>query len=547
MAIFSRKRAVSAPPVAPYPQSIGNQLVDQGVITSDQLEAALREQRRHPRELVDIILALKLCDPEPLLDALSYITGHPAIHLSQMVLDADIVKKLPKTFASSIPAILVDETEEGYYVAVPDPEDLITLDELRTYLPPNHPIHLCHAVREHILAAIDIYYPPEATEELHQEGEAIRLVQSILIQGVRLGASDIHLQPDEHVLRMKFRLDGVLGQDYTLHRDHWAALNVRLKVMSRANISESRRPQSGRFSLTFMGREIDFRVSFHPTLYGENIVIRILDKARSLQCLEELGFMPEDIHLLKRYANHPQGMMIFSGPTGSGKTTSLYALLAYMDSKHKNIMTLEDPVEYEVPSIRQTEVREGGPFSFAEGIRSLLRQDPDVIFVSEIRDPETAQMALRASMTGHLVLATLHATNSFSVPGRLMDLGIHPSLLSGSLLCSVSQRLIRKLCPNCKQVRLLHATDRKYFPDIPHIYQASGCAQCYHTGYRGRMVIAEILPIDDHLEQLIAEGASRARLSQAAPIATLWDKALQKAREGDTSLEEIDRVIGAPL
>jgi type II secretory ATPase GspE/PulE/Tfp pilus assembly ATPase PilB-like protein len=297
------------------------------------------------------------------------------------------------------------------------------------------------------------------------------------------------------------------------------------------------------------GREVDFRLSCHPTIHGENLVLRILDKTQSLRTLDELGFDGKDIDILSRLVHLPQGLIIVSGPTGSGKTTTLYALLSHMDARIRNIMTLEEPVEYYLPNIRQTEIREGGPFRFAEGVRSLLRQDPDVIFISEIRDTETAQMSLRAAMTGHLVLGTIHAQDSLSVPQRLFDLGIAPSMLSGNLIGALAQRLVRQACMVCQYPKILTSEERIRF-DLPsiakHAYQAEGCSACNHTGYQGREAVAEVVLFDENISTLIAEGAPPIALRHAAKSASLWQRGIEKVLDGKTTFSEILRVIGEP-
>ena len=361
-------------------------------------------------------------------------------------------------------------------------------------------------------------------------------METILTQAVKAGASDIHFQPEDQFIRLRYRIDGLLQTEQTFHKQDWSGIAVRLKIMAGLDIAESRRPQSGRFDLRLAGHQVDFRLSTHPTLFGENIVVRLLDKDKSLLRLSELGFSQTHIDYLKKVSSLPQGMIIVSGPTGSGKTTSLYALFAEMDSRNRNIMTLEEPVEYHLPGIRQTEIKEGGIISFADGVRSILRQDPDVIFIGEIRDEATAKMALRSAMTGHLVIATVHSYDCYGVPARLVDLGLQPSLLAGHILCAVSQRLVRKICPACQaspipnEFRNMDSKIRTERPECTQEYLRTqesaifekqiskgagyGCEDCHQTGYKGRSAVVEILPFDDEIDQITANGANRSLIKQ---------------------------------
>lgn len=532
----------------PQRSRTGEWLVAQKWITPDQLSVALKEQTRRSKRLGELILDLGFISHNQLLQALSAISGFPFVSLAHQILDLSVVHQIPLEAAQRYQLILFQQDDRGTHIAMADPEDLLALDKVRVLLGPQIVLIPYHATVDEIAQALEICYPQPTVDT--QEGEVVRLVNDLILEAVRLKASDIHLSPTARSIEVHYRQDGLLHQAHTLHKERWSAICVRLKIMGSLDIAESRRPQNGRFSLTFGGREIDFRLACHPTIHGENLVLRILDKTQSLRALDELGFGVEDIETMKRLVQLPQGLIILSGPTGAGKTTTLYALLSHMDALTRNIMTLEEPVEYYLPNIHQTEIREGGPFRFGEGVRSLLRQDPDVIFISEIRDAETAQMALRAAMTGHLVLGTIHARDSYTIPQRLFDLGISPSLLSGNLVAGIAQRLVRRLCEDCRHSKIVTPDERKRFAlaeSATHVHQASGCSSCHQTGYRGREAVAELVLFDEDLSALMAEGGAQGLLRKAGKcrgLSTLWDRGIEKVLAGKTTFAEIDRVIG---
>jgi type II secretory ATPase GspE/PulE/Tfp pilus assembly ATPase PilB-like protein len=529
----------------PKAVKIGEWLVSQNWITTDQLTVALKEQKRSSKRLGELMVDLGFISEGQLLEVLSTLSGLPFVCLAAQLLDTTLVHQLTHDMAMQYQVILFQQDENGIHVAMADPEDLLALDKVRLILGPQRPLIPYHATLNQIAKALEIYYP-QGTIDTH-EGEVVQLINEIILEAVRQKASDIHLSPTAQRVDIYYRQDGLLHLAHTLHKERWSAMSVRLKIMASLDIAESRRPQNGRFSLSFGGREIDFRLSCHPTIHGENLVLRILDKTQFLRPLDELGFGAEDIEILKRLVQRPQGMILLSGPTGAGKTTTLYALLSHMDAVTRNIMTLEEPVEYYIPNIHQTEIREGGPFRFGEGVRSLLRQDPDVIFISEIRDSETAQMALRASMTGHLVLGTIHACDSFTIPQRLQDLGVFPSLLSGNLVAGLAQRLVRRLCEVCRYPKIVTMDERRRFSlpqSVTHVYQAGSCAACLQTGYRGREAVVEMVLFDEDISQGGAPYPLN-RVGKCPGLSTLKNRGLEKVLAGKTTFDEIDRVIGA--
>lgn len=373
-----------------------------------------------------------------------------------------------------------------------------------------------------------------------------------MIDAVKRRASDLHFEPEGAFVRLRYRIDGVLVQIRSLHSDYWPAIVTRLKIMAGMNIAERNRAQDGRFSLAVAGRDVDFRASIHPTVHGENLVLRVLDRSRGLLDIGALGLRDAMMAALKRLVARPQGIMIVTGPTGSGKTTTLYALLGTLDSAKLNIMTLEEPVEYELPWVRQCDLGRTRDMSYADGIRAILRQDPDVLLVGEMRDEETARMAVRAAMTGHRVLTTLHTADALGAIPRLVDLGLRPTLLAGQVVFVLAQRLVRRLCPHCRHWRLPSEEEALLLApagqdrDEVRIPAAEGCPACAHTGYRGRLAIAELLPFSDDIDDLIIAGAGRRAIARKAAengFVPMADDARAKVLAGETSLSEVAGVV----
>ncbi|MDC7717099.1 type II secretion system ATPase GspE [Vogesella sp. DC21W] len=384
---------------------------------------------------------------------------------------------------------------------------------------------------------------PEVEDLLESEGDApiIRMINALLTQALRDGASDIHIEAFEDRSLVRFRLDGTLRDVVTPHRALHAAMVSRLKIMASMDIAEKRLPQDGRISLRLGGRPVDVRVSTLPTSHGERVVLRLLDKEAARLDLATLGMAADILGQVDGLIRQPHGILLVTGPTGSGKTTTLYAALSRLDARHTNIMTVEDPVEYHLDGVGQTQVNAKIDMSFAKALRAILRQDPDVVMIGEIRDLETAQIAVQASLTGHLVLATLHTNDAASAITRLTDMGVEPFLLASSLLGVMAQRLVRRLCPQCKQ---LHPLPLDGEPGVLH-YRPAGCPACSNSGYRGRYGVYELLQVDDTLQKLIHDRASEAELRAHAAscgMRSLRDDGLRWVRGGETSLEEILRV-----
>ncbi|MGI9262976.1 MAG: GspE/PulE family protein, partial [Woeseiaceae bacterium] len=389
-----------------------------------------------------------------------------------------------------------------------------------------------------------------AVENEEYNHPLIRLVDAILADAVKRDASDIHLEPEAGFLRVRYRIDGVLRQVMALHNSYWPGMVVRLKVMAKLNIAETRAPQDGRISLMLAGRPIDFRVACQQTTHGENFVLRVLDRKKGILPLANLNLAKDTLTTLQVMMARPEGIILVTGPTGSGKTTTLYSMLNFRNDESVNIMTLEDPVEYPMSMIRQTSLNEAAKLDFANGIRSMMRQDPDIILVGEIRDEETAEMAFRAAMTGHQVFSTLHTNSALGAIPRLLDIGVKPAIMSGNIIGIVAQRLVRRLCRQCKEAYAPDETEQKLLGKdcrMPLLlYRENGCEDCNFLGFKGRVSVLEVLKINTALDELIARRATRLEMLTAANengFRDLANDAIRHVLAGTTSLSEISRVV----
>ncbi|MDR3054605.1 MAG: Flp pilus assembly complex ATPase component TadA [Zoogloeaceae bacterium] len=554
---------------APLPKKLGEALLDMGLLSSDQLRIALLEQDKSGLPLGKQLVGLGFVSETALRDALSENLGHASIDLTRAMIDPAALALLPQATAQALHVLPLcyDAPRRVFALAAADCHDLPMQDRirelLRVKLGATVRLEMLLASESEIEAAIDRHYgyalsiddivaTLENQDSASEQGQSVvRLIDSILIDAVKEEASDIHFEPEENFLRIRYRQDGLLRQIRSLHKNCWPALAVRLKVISGMNIAESRAPQDGRVTLSVSGRPVDFRASCQPTLHGENIVFRVLDRQKGIVTLAQLGLSEQAQARLTQMLARPEGVILLTGPTGSGKTTSLYAILNQINSERINIMTLEDPVEYPLPLVRQTSMNEALRMDFAGGIRAMLRQDPDVILVGEIRDADTAAMTFRAAMTGHRVFATLHSNSAVGAIPRLFDIGVTPEIIAGNLIGVIAQRLLRRLCPRCKRAvtatpdecRLLGQPDDK---PAPQIYQAVGCEQCRFTGFRGRLPILEILRVDNEADELIARRATQNELLRHARqrgFYALAEDGLDKVRAGVTTLEELSRVV----
>ncbi len=557
---------------APKSGRIGDRLVSMGLITEDQLNVALQEKKISGRMVGEVLVDLGFLDEETLTAFLAESSGFEVFDPKYTIVDGDALALMEKAIAQKYQALPISVSETEAYVAMTDPYDVVVMDTLRRYFPKGVQIKPLITTATVISEAIDAAYGyassiKDILKEL-EEGEeeidltkltedqaythpVVRLVNALVFDAVKLGCSDLHFEPEENFVRLRNRRDGVLYTAQVLHKQHWSAIAQRLKIMSAMNIADKLAPQDGRFSLNVGGREADFRVSSLPTVHGENIVLRVLDKSQSIMPLEGLGFSEENLARIRRAQSRPEGIIIVTGPTGSGKSTSLYSMLNEINNVEVNIQTLEDPVEYSIPMLRQTHVREG-VLEFADGIKALLRQDPDIIFIGEIRDGETGNMALKAAMTGHQVYTTLHTNDSFGALPRLLDLGLKPGLIAGAIIAVFAQRLVRRLCDGCKEEYTADAQECEILgvdpSEAPVIHRArqGGCGLCGGQGYKGRTAIVEILLLDEEMDEIIADSGSKAELKQAARkkgFKNMKDDGILKVLEGITSLEELAKKV----
>jgi type II secretory ATPase GspE/PulE/Tfp pilus assembly ATPase PilB-like protein len=550
---------------------LGQILIDQGILTEDQLRIALLEQTKQHIPVGRLLVQLGFVSEATLRDALSEKLGLQAVDLGRIIVDPSALKLVTRDMARRyrIFPVALDRQQKKFIVALADTNNIVALDQLRAHLKGDYEIELRIAGDSEIERAIEHYYGHEfsidgilkeiETGEIDYtsvaEGDeysqpVVRLISALLADSVERGASDIHFEPEQNFLRIRYRIDGVLRQIRSLHKTYWPAMAVRLKVMAKMNIAETRAPQDGRISATMSGRVVDFRVASLPTTHGENLVLRILDRQKGIVPLDKLGLEESQLELLKRMIARPEGIILVTGPTGSGKTTTLYSILNHINSDGVNIMTLEDPVEYPMTLIRQTSVSEAAKLDFANGIRALMRQDPDAILVGEIRDQETAEMAFRAAMTGHQVYSTLHTNSAAGAFPRLLDIGIVPDILAGNIIGILGQRLVRRLCRTCRQAYEPDLRERKLLGLGPTedglAYRSVGCEQCDYQGYKGRQSILELLKIDPAIDELVARRATARELvtaARAAGFRTLADDGVRLVRGGVTSIDEVMRVV----
>ncbi len=558
---------------APAKLPLGKLLISKGVISEDQLRIALIEQKTNSIPLGKLLIALGFVTDATVREALSENLNQQSTDLTSIIADAHAIKLISKDVAKryAVFPMVLDKAQGRLTLAMADTANIVALDQISAMLGKDISIIPMLASESEIDKAINQYYGFELSiDGILQEIETgqinyksmssvsdeysqplVRLMDAILADAVQQNASDIHFEPEEFFLRIRYRIDGIMRQIRSLHKTYWPAMVVRLKVMSNMNIAETRTPQDGRISINFSGRHIDFRAAAQPTTHGENFVLRILDRQKGLVALDNLGLEEQNLMLLKLIIARPEGIILVTGPTGSGKTTTLYSILNHVNTDSVNIMTLEDPVEYPLPMIRQTSVNESAKMGFASGIRSMMRQDPDIILVGEIRDKETAEMAFSAAMTGHQVFSTLHTNSAIGAIPRLLDIGIVPDLMAGNIIGIVAQRLIRRLCNHCKEKHEADELERMLLglkeADPPAmICTGVGCSHCGHQGYKGRLSILEILKIDGELDDLIARRATQRELRKAAidgGFRPLVEDAIRRVLEGVTTLDEISRVV----
>ena len=554
---------------------LGERLLEKRVLSDDQLRIALYEQQASREPLGRVLVRLGFVTEATIRDILSESGGVSTVDLGKITVDSDVLAKIPLEVAKqyNVFPIAFREETNTIVIAVANPNDFVLADQIRAFLGGDYELEFMVSEESAISRAVDEYYGLELTiegilkeiemgEDSSEVGESttnpiVRLVNAFLNDAVKRGASDVHFEPEESFLRVRYRIDGVLRQIRSLHRSYWDSMAVRLKVISEMNIAESRTSQDGRISFTLYGRGVDFRVAAQPTTHGENFVLRILDQQRNVAKIDGLGMNEKSMGLLKLIMARPNGVIMVTGPTGSGKTTTLYSIIQHLNTEQVNIMTLEDPVEYPLPMIRQTPVGESGKMTWEIGIKSLLRQDPDIILVGEVRETNTAEQVFRAAMTGHLVLTTLHTNNAISVIPRLQDMGVLPDIMATNISGIIAQRLVRRLCPQCKKKKTELNEEEKlvighFMPDIEktlgnyNMQQAVGCPACDNQGYRGRSALMEILRFNDELDDIVANRGTAKQVKeiavQSGGFVSMAENGVAKILEGETTLDEVARV-----
>lgn len=545
---------------------LGDRLIKAGVITQPQLNLALLEQGRHGGLLGDILERLGFSTQEAIAVALAAETSSTIINLQSLDILPEILQLVPVNLALKFKAVPISLENRILTIAMADTFNAPAVDELERIT--NYRIKVVAASAKEILEAIDERYSSvESFEDLidsalrtvvenepyeaGKQAPLVRLVDRIIIASIRKKTTDIHIEPEENSLLVRFRIDGFLYHEHLLPMALLPAINARLKIMANLNVTEHRLPQDGRISLFTAGKKIDLRVSTLPTQYGESIVMRVLDGTNSLINLQSLGLEGNDLKNIEEAITKPYGIILVTGPTGSGKTTTLYAALNQMDALNQSIFTLEDPIEYSLPLVRQVQIQPEIGLTFSSGLRALLRQDPDVMLVGEIRDDETAELAIRSALTGHLVLSTLHTNTAIGAIPRLINMGIEPYLLASALRMVIGQRLVRRVCSDCKvidpegkeKIVNLHFD----IPDNTVFYKGEGCPSCYNTGYSGRIAIYETIDISKEMKEILVPGVQESDLIKVAEkqgSKFLVNDGLQKAINGIVSVEDVLRIIG---
>jgi len=555
-------------------KSLGESLVEQKLITDEQLKSAIRESENTNEPLRKVLVKMALVSEEDIVTFFEEQLGIPRIDLRNYLIDAKILSLIPESLAKKYNLIPLFKTGDILTIATADPLNVVALDEIRIKTKSN--IEPAVATESELKNAINQYYgiggsiediiksidmktlaieegkeeiEPEKLRNIAEEAPIIKLVNLIILQAIRDKASDIHVEPEEENLKVRFRVDGILHEQATIPKQMQAAVLSRIKIMSDMNIATKRIPQDGRFRLNIEGGQIDMRVSSMPTMFGENIVMRLLDTTSILIGLERLGFDEKNLEHFKSLIVRPYGIILVTGPTGSGKTTTLYSALNTINTPDKNIITIEDPVEYQLKMVRQSQINPKAGLTFATGLRSILRQDPDVIMVGEIRDLETAEISVQAALTGHLVFSTLHTNDAPGSLNRLIDMGVEPFLISSSVIGVVAQRLVRTICSSCKQSYTPSEEVIRDFgaelPSNPKFYRGAGCKACKNSGYKGRIGIFEMLLITDKIRDLILAKTPSSQIkhvAQEAGMKTLRQDGITKVLAGATTIDEVIRV-----
>jgi type IV pilus assembly protein PilB len=552
-------------------KQLGQILIELGYITAKQLETALEEHRKTPKSLGRVLIDLDMIKEADLVRALAEQVGLEFVDLNEFPIDATATVLLPEALSRRYRAIPIGERDGRLLVAMSDPANVYALDDIRTIT--GREVQPVVATAQDVEQAIQkfsgmdseveamVTAASQASEEVVDDLEdaledapIVKLVNAIMTQAVGDRASDVHLEPGERNVRIRFRVDGVLHEPMPpAPKNIQGGLTSRLKIMADLNIAEKRVPQDGRISMKVGGRALDLRLATLPTVYGEKVVIRILDKSNALLRLEDLGFLEDSYNRFSESFRKPYGAILVTGPTGSGKSTTMYSTLNILNEESKNIITVEDPVEYRLAGANQIQVNPKAGLTFASALRSILRADPDIVLIGEIRDRETAVIAVEAALTGHLVLSSLHTNDAPSAITRLVEMDVETFLVASAIDAVVAQRLARKLCERCRvgytpeQAELLAAGFPEWlWPEIPQLFKAQGCPACANTGYRGRIGLYEVMQMNEEIERLTVERSSADAIRAVAVqqgMMTLREDGLEKARMGITSLDEVARVV----
>jgi type IV pilus assembly protein PilB len=562
-----------------FGERIADTLIADGLLTQKQFGEVVDLQKKQGGRLLKLLLDRQFVTEQDMMVSMGRCLSTPPVSLAKMHVPQEVLDLIPKDMAQTYKMIAIARLGKKLYVAMADPLNVLALDELRRVRPNLQIIPLITTEKavadflnnanapgggiDAILKDVDVSeveLAKDKQEEINldqliessEEGPVIKLVNLVLVQAIKDRASDIHIEPFEKQIRLRYRVDGVLYDSTAPPKALQPAITSRIKIMANLDIAERRLPQDGRFRIKLAGRDVDLRVSLLPTVHGEKIVMRVLDKGSLNPNLDGLGMDPADLAKFKQAIEAPHGMMLMTGPTGSGKTSTLYAVLTQLNTPDVNIITVEDPVEYQMLGINQVQVKPEIGLTFASGLRSILRQDPDIVMVGEIRDSETADIGVKAALTGHLVLSTLHTNDAPGAIARMVDMGIEPFLVSSSVLMVCAQRLIRKICPHCKEPEEVPADLRRRLSltaedDATTFFRGRGCSRCKETGYMGRSAILEVLLISEEMREQILHNTSAKAIRELAlreGMRTLTMAGVAKARAGVTSLEEVLRVTG---
>jgi type IV pilus assembly protein PilB len=545
---------------------IGDLLLEAGIITEEQLQKALLEQKELKMRLGDVLITRNYITEQQLFEVLEFQLGIPHVQLYRQKIDTKVIGIIPQRLAEQHQVLPVRTEGNKLIVAMADPLDYFAIDELR--MSTGYRIEPAIASKEELQRAIKRYYGlQESVDQIMQnlqtreeevrpvqedeDSPVVKTVNQIIVQAVQVGASDIHIDPQEDSIRIRYRVDGMMRTERTLPPHMQSVIIARIKIMANLNVAERRLPQDGRVEMDVELRKVDIRISTLPTIHGEKVVMRILDLGSTLTEIEKLGMSEHNLGLFLRGIQQPNGVVLISGPTGSGKTTTLYSALSRLNNDEVNIITVEDPVEYQLQGINQVQVNPVSGLSFARGLRSILRQDPNIVMVGEIRDVETAEISVRAAMTGHLVLSTLHSNSAVNSITRLIDMGVEPFLVSSAVGCVVAQRLVRRVCSKCAHDVEPTAEERKLLADHgfhpAYVKKGAGCAECARTGYKGRMAIHEVLQVDSTLRSMMLQKRSDNEYESYAianGMIPLLRDGVEKVAAGLTTISEVYRVAG---